>query len=279
MLQHALDLADMGFAVFPVGPDCRIPKVPGNDGKGGVWLASRNHEKIRTMDWTRSNVAVATGYASGVFVLDIDVKNADGFKSVEGLGLLPTWRSKTPSGGEHWWFKQPVRDMRNRVNFLPGLDIRTNGGSVAVPPSRKPNGPYEWIVAPWACELGEAPAAFLNLIDPPLPPPRPIPKHGGERYAMSALANEAARVAQTRAGRNQTLFVAAANLGRFVAAGKLHESHVIAALEDACRANGLLKEDGPRQIAATISSGLSRGSARSDVSPEMRFRLDRQRTG
>lgn len=282
MLEHALDLAELGFAVFPVGPDCRIPRTPAREGRtGGVWLASREPEAVRAMNWNGSNVAVATGAASGVFVLDIDVKGADGFHSASQLGLEPAWRSRTPSGGEHWWFAQPPRRaLRNRVGFRPGLDIRTTGGSVAAPPSRKPSGPYVWIDPPWARPIGPAPFSLLEIIDPPGPPMRPLPKHGGERYALAALENEAFRLAGIKSGRNHALFVAAAGLSRFVNAGKLSREHVERALENAAVSNGLTRDDGPRQVAATIASGLQRGGEiRSDVSSSMRRLIQQRENG
>ena len=86
----------------------------------------------------------------GVFALDVDVKDGKpGFVALAALaachGPLPqTWRSRTPSGGAHLFFVQPVdRRLANRVN-LPvqairpsGLDVRSTGGLIVLPPSRK----------------------------------------------------------------------------------------------------------------------------------------------
>lgn len=271
LLRHALDLAELGLSVFPVGPDCRIPWVPARAGMGGCHLASNKERHIREMWKDGANVAVATGHKSGVFVLDIDVKGSDGFASAKSMGLDPWWISRTPSGGEHWWFIQPRRPIRNRVGFLPGLDIRTDGGSVAAPPSRKPTGSYEWIKDPWSNALTKAPMIFLELIDPPLPKMAPIPRNVSSRYIERAVSDECAKVAATKSGRNQALFVGSASLGRFSHAGLIDPRVISQSMYDACSENGLLKEDGVRSVMATIESGIRAGaSSRSDLSPEMR---------
>ena len=270
-LTCALNLAWHGLAVFPVARDCRAPLV-----KRGCHAAENAAKGVRALWRTNAtaNVAVACGAASGVFVLDIDVKGANGLRTLAELEaargpLPPTWRTATPSGGCHLWFRQPARSLRNRVGFAPGLDVRTDGGSVAVPPSRKPAGAYRWEVAPWDCELAEAPAWLLDLIDPPpvAHAPRP-PIRGGSRdrlasYIAAAIDGECREVARLapNTGRNLRLFKAAARLGELVGAGLAPRDLVECALAGAAEDCGLICEDGRRAVFATISSGLARGLA------------------
>ena len=47
-------------------------------------------------------------------------------------------------------------------------------------------------------------------------------------------------------------------MGRMVARGWIDKSRVEAALTDACRANGLFKDDGPKGVRDTLASGLRR---------------------
>lgn len=299
MLAAALDLVDVaGVAVFPTGPTCK----PGTIEKFGAlldgvtepnerWFRTldgvRDHSLIRSI-WTRypkANVSVATGEASGCFVLDVDTKDGfDGRADLEHLELLydilpTTWRSRTPSGGEHIWFRQPDRPLTNRVHFrIPdgqggekksGLDVRTTGGAAAAPPSRKASGAYVWLTGPGDADLAHAPHWLLELIDPPLPPCKPFePVHVASldrtaRYVEAAVNGECgdlARMAQG-SGRNLKLFMASANLGQLVGAKLLAEATAEGALIAAAGDCGLVKEDGLRAVRATIASGMKKGLA------------------
>ncbi|MGI9170239.1 MAG: bifunctional DNA primase/polymerase [Caulobacteraceae bacterium] len=214
-----------------------------------------------------------------VLVVDVDahVGSADGLATLAALetehGPLPaTWRTRTPSGGLHLWFGQPFRPLRNKVGFLPGLDVRTDGGSVAVPPSirrgTKVDGRYTWIVAPWDRTLADAPAWLLDLIDPP-PVPRPAPRavrfashDRAARYVAAVIDGECGELAATKTGgRNHRLFQAAARIGEIVGAGLCGEALAIDALESAAADCGLVAEDGRQAVLASIKSGLARGAA------------------
>jgi len=198
----------------------------------------------------------------------------------EMFGELPhTWRSRTPSGGMHLWFRQPDRPMTNRVHFkIPdgrggqtksGLDVRTNGGAIAAPPSRKTNGAYVWVADPCDTELADAPAWLIELIDPPLPKAKPFePVHLGSldrtaRYVETAVNSECGELARMAAGsgRNLKLFMASANLGQLVGARLLPESVAEKALWRAADDCGLTREDGRLAVLATIASGMKKGLA------------------
>jgi hypothetical protein len=263
-------LVSAGLAVFPVAADCRRPLTT-----HGCKDAVKGAQAIRDL-WRRfpgANVAVACGAISGVFVLDVDRKHGiDGAATMRDLifqhGPVPvTWRTITPTGGCHLWFRQPDRRLRNRVGFLPGLDVRTDGGSVTVPPSRRPDGDYSWKIAPDATPLADAPAWLLDLIDPqsvvraPVRPIRVGSLDRTARYVAAAINGECGAVASMKAdtGRNHRLFQAAARLGELVGAGLAPQSTVEHQLEDAANECGLTQEDGRRAVLATIASGLSRG--------------------
>lgn len=144
----AMKLVSWFFAVFPIWHSTKIPAV-----KTGFKVATTDPEQITK--WftggTPYNLGVATGSASGVWVLDIDVKEgARGFESLAELeaknGPLPkTLTCTTPSGGQHFYFKFPVgSSIRNRTALLPGIDVRGEGGYVLVPPSVFAGGSYTW---------------------------------------------------------------------------------------------------------------------------------------
>lgn len=80
-------------------------------------------------------------------------------------------------------------------------------------------------------------------------------------YAARALAGNAAELAAATSDRNNTLNAVSFRLGRMVARGWIERGEVEAALTAACDANGLVKDDGPRSVRATIASGLAAGIA------------------
>ncbi|MCR5874384.1 bifunctional DNA primase/polymerase [Phenylobacterium sp. J426] len=281
----------MGLAVFGVAADCRAPIKREGWFEHGCKDASKDILEVQRR-WTRAhptaNIAVATGEASGVFVLDIDCKEGgDGYATLARLEaefgeLPPTWRSRTPSGGEHRWFRfsDKARALRNWAplklyrpdgtkEVCAGLDIRTTHGSAAVPPSRKPTGAYTWIVKPTDAPLADPPAWLCTVFIPPPPPPRaaaPIRLDAGarqRRYVETAINAECRAVAEHKpGGRNLRLFQAAANLGELVGANLLPEDAAIGALEQAAQDCGLHTDDGGWEgVRKTIQSGLRRGMA------------------
>lgn len=117
------------------------------------------------------NPAIATGAVSGFFVLDEDVHKggAESLVSLESKyeKLPSTWISHTGGGGRHFFFKHPGYQVKNRVGFKPGLDIRGDGGYVIAPPGVHKSGQkYKWgkLLRPDNSELAEAPKWLLDEI-------------------------------------------------------------------------------------------------------------------
>lgn len=277
----------LGWYVFPVGPDCRVPWTGDGETKGhGYKDAQRDQEAIRAL-WRgrRTNIALACGPHSGVVVLDVDCKDgALGYDSLryleERFEPLPrTWAASTPSDGRHVYFRHPERALRNRVGLhiiepdgsktrLAGLDVRAAGGSVALPPSSKPSGGYRWLVDPVDGEpLADAPDWLVRIFDPPQPPPvklAPIRATSADRmarYVAAAINGECSVLAGMGrgTGRNMRLFQAAANIGQLVGAALVATDAAEAALEAAASDCGLWAEDGAHACRATIESGLRKG--------------------
>lgn len=167
-LAAAIEYAKRGFRVFPLHSvrDGVCTCQPWRDQKGkGPCSTPGKHPRFRNwqerascdptaieeMWWNHkgSNVGIATGAASRVFVLDVDPKNG-GEDSIDALvarhGLIPdTLQAVTGSGGKHYYFAHPGPPVKNGVALLPGLDIRGDGGLVVAPPSVHLSGRrYEW---------------------------------------------------------------------------------------------------------------------------------------
>ena len=187
--------------------------------------------------------------------------------AIKRHGALPrTPIQSTPSGGRHLLFRRGCIAIGNskkpiKVN-LPGCDTRDTGGYILVAPSIVRGRRYEWRVRPSAEPIADAPSWLMDLVTqlPDEPDPSGLiamPAGSVTPYAARALDAECERVANAGKGnRNSTLNEAAWNLGQLAAGGELSADLVRARLTEAARACHLIVDDGPRQVAATIDSGL-----------------------
>lgn len=120
--------------------------------------------------WPEANLGVATGEASGFFVLDVDPAHGGVDALAELLaqhGPLPlTTEQATGSGGSHYLFALPEgRSITNSASKVGrGLDIRGDGGQIVVAPSRSARGQYRWVRPPWETPPAEAPAWLLAAL-------------------------------------------------------------------------------------------------------------------
>ena len=146
---------------------------------------------------------MATGDASGFFVVDID--GEPGIAAVLALqeehGRLPPTVMSCTRRGYHLFFRMPEgRDVRNSAGkFAPSIDVRGTGGYVVVPPSPHPEGEaYRWAVgrSPDECPIADASAWLLELVTarpqngayrPAAPLPDSIPA-GARNQTLASLA-------------------------------------------------------------------------------------------
>ena len=255
MLAAALAHADADRPVFPCGPNKR-PLTP-----RGFKDATRDPETIRRW-WAEhpaALIAMPTGTASGVFVLDVDQDEAagkDGESSLRSLcakhGKLPdTVEAMTPRGGRHLWFLHPGAEtaIPNSASALAAhLDIRGDGGYVILPPSALPDGRcYAWEGSSDPDEgvrVTAAPDWLLGLVvkQNQAPASSPVP-----------VADD---IPEGR--RNETLF----RLGRSLRAKGLTEAAILAALqaENGARCRPPMDDTEVASIAGSVASvpaGLS----------------------
>ena len=237
---------------------CRADKKPAT--AHGFKDATRDIPTVRRMfaQPGAALIGVPTGPASGLFVVDIDVRSGGEPWLVANADRLPRTRThRTMSGGWHLLFAWPQdRQPRNSASKIAaGVDTRGAGGYVVMPPS-------DGYAIEDDAMPAEAPAWLLDLIDPPAPPPaareayQPPSHERSARYAEKALDEECRALAGMAEGsRNDALNIAAVKLGSLVAAGALSESTVRAELRRAALHAGL----DPRETDLTIQSGLSYG--------------------
>lgn len=195
----ACRLAEMGFALIPIPFGEKGPRI-------ASWQTNWTKDPDTVAHWFihgASNVGMVTGSASGVIVLDVD--GPEGLATLAELqeqnGPLPDGPiAETGSGGRHYLMRAPTGSViKNKVKFLPGLDVRGENGQIVVEPSIHPNGkPYRWLCAPWEAELPEIPEWLLSHILSPEPKPKTRSPAKGETIVEG--------------GRNDTLFREASRL-------------------------------------------------------------------
>jgi len=146
-------LAAQGIPVFPVNGKQPLTSH-------GVYDASSDLRSLCRMNWRNANgCGIPTGAASGIDVLDVDVRRfvaatsgpgefpsttaRDGIATLASLPALPeTLAASTPNGGRHYYFRH-VEGSRNKLNLAPGLEWFSTGKLVVVPPSQG----REWLNA------------------------------------------------------------------------------------------------------------------------------------
>lgn len=113
------------------------------------WQKIKKSKKIREGD----NIGLLTGKVNNIIVIDID-KQDDGYKIwkkwIKEYGDIDTPIVKTGSCGLHYYFqytKKIKSSLKIKINDKRiGIDIKSDGGQVVIPPSIHPNGKkYKWI--------------------------------------------------------------------------------------------------------------------------------------
>ena len=284
--QRQLDAAlgyarDAGWPVFPCRTSDKGPLTA-----NGFKDATTDAAQI-TAWWTRwpdAMIGIPMGPKTGVFVIDLDVRDdgRDGLACLAGLeaehgDLPPCPVVITPSGGRHLYFAfdhdRPATTSRGRLPV--GVDVRGYGGYVIAPPSVRADGEsYQWEIPYEGMDFPPAPDWLLDLIIPKFEsvPRGPVifnRDSGSDEYYEAALESEYARAASSpRGARNNDLNFAAFKLGQYVASGALPEGRVRETLYRAAEASGLVHDDGPKQVHKTITSGLKAGAKNPRARPE-----------
>jgi len=148
LLSAALGYAERGWKVFPLQPRDKKPFA----GSRGVLDATDDPDIIRQW-WTvepSANIGLALGDPSGVDALDIDPRHGSdvGFENLLSYGKLPeTPESQTGGGGRHIFFLHHP-NAKNDPELEPGIEFRSTGYYVVLPPSVHPETgrQYEWLI-------------------------------------------------------------------------------------------------------------------------------------
>ena len=241
--------AEAGIPVFPCGAGGKRP-LPGSSG-----FHDATTDPGRVAGWwgrfPNANVAIPTGKASGVVVVDVDVHAINGFEAfgrARAAGLLPIPLAvvRTPSGGMHLYYPaHEAMEQRSWQAGKVGIDCRGDGGYIIVPPSRvRVDGVLRaykvFQLNPVSRPVHSG--RLRDFLDPRPVIQRPTRDHRIERVDVSRLA---AWLAQQTTDRNLKLFWAACRLA---------EGNV--PIEDALDAFGAVEQPdfGQREITRTVQS-------------------------
>ena len=259
----ALEYTKLGWAVFPLAKNTKLPVISKWRGGKGVYDATTDATVITTWgkQYPQANVGVACGQVSGFVVIDVDPRNGGHVTLAElaakGRVFPPGSRARTVNGGQHIFLKFDPLIAGGQHRLGRGIDVKTSGGYVVLAPSQvirkdTSRGTYEWLTHPRMAALPRPPLWLTNMFKP-TPVPRP-----SEQPMTGNLASIARFVSgRTEGERNDSLYWAARRAGEMVAKGIISEGAAIAALTQAAARAGLR---GP-EITRTIASGLGRGGS------------------
>ncbi|WP_117215127.1 bifunctional DNA primase/polymerase [Allorhizocola rhizosphaerae] len=271
-LTAALGYAHAGWPVFLLGrskrplancancpsdakPDTHDPQACRCLTCHSFYAATRDPKAIRRMFALvpYGMLAIRTGTASGLVVIDIDPRNG-GTPSLaalrERITLPPTRYVRTGGNGWHLYYRYPghTRISSGKHQLGQGIDVKADGGYVVAPPSLHPSTrvPYAWVdestaIMDMAPALVDACVAHVRRPAPAQPAsPTPPPRSGGAishpDRLMATLLNRIHAAPEGR--RRVTLYGCARGAALIVAAGHLTSSDAYNTLVAACDAAG-----------------------------------------
>jgi hypothetical protein len=177
----------LGFHVFPLKPGSKEPAT-----KHGVHDATDDADLLS--DYARwypnANIGVGCGPDSCITVVDVD-KHHGGIEILNALikqhGDMPKCpMAQTPQGGFHLYFDYTPRLGNSNGRLGQGIDVKTQGGYVVLPPSYwdgtkkgqkvAAGGSYKWVRPPLGSDMPRMPHWMLKLLLPD-PTPQSAPKN------------------------------------------------------------------------------------------------------
>ncbi len=147
-LDAALEYLEHDIVVVPIHPETKRPAIKWREFQE---RRPTEHEVTSWFEqWPDADIAIVTGYLSGMVVVDCDNEDALAFALAEGMTSPIRVQTKR---GWHLYFKHPRDGVRrgprggwNSRNVdwprINGLDFRGDGGYAVLPPSKG----YEWNV-------------------------------------------------------------------------------------------------------------------------------------
>jgi hypothetical protein len=273
----AVALATAGITVFACKPD-KTPKGPWKDVPvRAAWQVG--------MSWQDEELPALPVGEHGIVVIDCDVPKGDkpagriAFADLcqrEGVDLSGTLTVRTPSGGQHVYFRSDDAFMTCTQSPVAGCDTRAVGGYVIGPGAVLPDGrSYQIVSGSWDAipALPEALARHLKVKGTTAPPPLPasastasgavlpIPTDSDRAWATNALASACEIIRAAAEGeRNSTL-----------------NNQSLGIAEIAANSPGDLEDIGGALLRAALESGLSDHEARATIASAFKKGLANRR--
>lgn len=302
---------ERGFSPLPILCGKKIPGYGGPGHPGipmSDWgrhcetpMTLAEIDRIAFMD-PRAGVGLACG-CGGLIAVDVDNEKAYAAVREVFAGIHPP--SKRGMKGATAFFRGQGIASRK---FLEKMDPVTRkrptlveflaaGNQTVIPPTMHPDTgkPYRWVYGSLEevnspSELPVLTQAMIDELALALGPfmevkqiAEPVAVRSAtdladlerrryEGFARKALENEAANLAAThKPGRNRALFRGACLLGKYAMHGIMPARAIADAFKDACECNGLVKENGLKDVMKTIQAGFN--YARNDPLPQLQERL------
>ena len=269
LLDIALRYAQKGWNVLPVSKQAKKPLH-----KEWTKKASCAPEDVkRFFTGHDGNIGILCGEKSNLIVIDVDLPDGpDSLLALEKeLGSLPETLSQTTgSGGKQLFFRYPKGCLiPNSVKNLGyGIDVRSNGGQVVVPPSIHPNGhSYHWNNDNPLVDLPEAWVARLvskqkkvDNKDGNVTPYEPAFETSElSPYIVAALKKGMSAIAEaTEGARNDMLYKTVVSLAGFISSGNLEEDLLHNETEKAfrkCHPEGVDMQEFENTFASAVIAG------------------------
>ena len=281
----ALEYGNQGIAIMPC---VERGKKPALDRTGKEHAVATSDADQILQWWTKnpqSNIGIVCT-ANALAIIDIDGEVGVEWIRDNQLPMPVTWTSITGKGF-HYYYRWPKGKRIGTCLIAPKLEIRAAGAYVIAPPSIHPDGDrYRWSInqCDWDA-LPELPPEWVALgnpggsdfdssdeedkSEPPGLPSNVTYQQESPATTEIALSNAVAlkrltglarHLAETPKGsRHQALYTIARTLGGLVASRHLTPTQIGAALHAAADRNGLLAEDGDRNVTQTITDGIVKG--------------------
>lgn len=143
----------------------------------GFYAATLDRDRLWHMlhEFPEGMLAVRTGQASGLLVLDAESAEKSGPDVEAGVDVLDNFEhwtggielpaslgQVTGSGGRHLIYAQPAGLYVKSRRILPNVDLKADGGYIAVPPLGDGRRWANW--SQWADRLEDAPPALLTWL-------------------------------------------------------------------------------------------------------------------
>lgn len=268
--QVAAMCASLGWRVLPLSRQSGLPLIK-------KWQVKATTDLEVVEEWWgqrfhHAGVGIATGEKSGIWVLDLDVKNGlDGITTMARLCVEEndnfkkmangTFGVTSRSGGAHLYFRWPDDGdgVRNSTSMIaPGVDVRGEGGYVRAPMNAAsvfstsyPHDAPEWLLtrARWSKTYATGAAEWRPVTPRPWMSADDLVKRAG----LDLMKVQSG-------GRNDALNKSAFTLALWGHDAGVTRDQAWGALKWACERNGLWGEE-PEGCIATFASGWNAGVA------------------